>query len=112
MTPVNPASGARHAGILLHPTSLPGAGAHGELGAEALSFVEFLASCGVTLWQTLPLGPTHQDGSPYQCLSLFAGNPLLISLERLAEQGWLSPEALRDNARHSQKQRRALLMQA
>jgi len=112
VTPVNPASGARHAGILLHPTSLPGAGAHGELGAEALSFVEFLASCGVTLWQTLPLGPTHQDGSPYQCLSLFAGNPLLISLERLAEQGWLSPEALRDNARHSQKQRRALLMQA
>ena len=112
MTPAGPPQGSRHAGILLHPASLPGAEVHGDLGPHAQRFVEFLASCGITLWQTLPLGPTHQDGSPYQCLSLFAGNPLLISLERLAEQGWLSPEALHDNARHSQKQRRALLMQA
>ncbi len=103
----NPATVARHAGILLHPTSLPGAGGNGELGAEAQRFVEFLAACGITVWQTLPLGPTHHDGSPYQCLSLFAGNPLLISLERLAEQGWLSPEALRPP-----KQRCGLLMQA
>ncbi len=98
---------SRHAGILLHPSSLPGPGKHGELGAEAQRFVEFLAACGITVWQTLPLGPTHHDSSPYQCLSLFAGNPLLISLERLAEQGWLSPEAL-----HPPKQRRRLLMQA
>ncbi len=98
---------SRHAGILLHPSSLPGPGKHGELGREAQHFVEFLAACGVTVWQTLPLGPTHKDGSPYQCLSLFAGNPLLISLERLAEQGWLSPAALRPP-----KQRRGLLMQA
>jgi 4-alpha-glucanotransferase len=91
---------------------LPGTGAHGDLGAEALSFVEFLASCGITLWQTLPLGPTHDDGSPYQCLSLFAGNPNLISLNRLAEHGWLNPEALEGDDHHSPRRRRTLLMQA
>lgn len=115
MTPADPPPDSRHAGILLHPTSLPGTGADagegGELGPQAQRFVEFLAACGITVWQTLPLGPTHQDGSPYQCLSLFAGNPLLISLERLAEQGWLSP-VVKQPAPHSPKQRRALLMQA
>ncbi len=80
----------RRAGILLHPTSLPGAGG---LGAEARRFADFLAEAGVSVWQVLPLGPTHADGSPYQCLSAHAGNPDLIDLADLAERGWLPPDA-------------------
>ena len=79
----------RRAGILLHPTSLPGGIGNGDLGAEAHRFVDFLALSGNSVWQMLPLGPTHSDGSPYHALSLHAGNPLLISLERLVEWGWL-----------------------
>jgi 4-alpha-glucanotransferase len=80
---------ARRAGVLLHPTSLPGGRNHGDLGAEASRFVDFLAACGFSVWQTLPLGPTHEDGSPYQCLSVHAGNPELISLDDLVARGWL-----------------------
>lgn len=81
----------RRAGILLHPTSLPGDGdGDGELGAEAFRFVDFLASAGISVWQMLPLGPTHADRSPYQCTSVHAGNPRLISLQRLIEWGWLN----------------------
>ncbi len=89
--PINPNSpfAQRRAGILLHPTSLPGAGDCGELGAEAFRFVDFLASAGISVWQMLPLGPTHADRSPYQCTSVHAGNPQLISLQRLMEWGWL-----------------------
>ena len=79
----------RRAGLLLHPTSLPSAGGNGDLGPEAYHFVDFLTHAGISLWQTLPHGPTHEDLSPYQCLSVHAGNPLWISLERLAEKGWL-----------------------
>jgi len=79
----------RRAGVLLHPTSLPGGSGYGDLGADALRFVDFLAQSGFGVWQMLPLGPTHHDGSPYHALSLHAGNPLLISLERLVEWGWL-----------------------
>lgn len=79
----------RSAGILLHPTSLPGPFAGGDLGPEAFRFVDFLQGCGCSIWQMLPLGPTHTDGSPYQCLSVHAGNPLLISPEWLVQQGWL-----------------------
>ncbi|MEE9396519.1 MAG: 4-alpha-glucanotransferase [Methylococcales bacterium] len=79
----------RRAGVLLHITSLPSSIGNGDLGHEAYRFIEFLAKNGVTVWQTLPLGPTHEDGSPYQCLSAHAGNPLLISLEWLVDQGWL-----------------------
>src|SRR5687767_894138 len=68
----------RSAGILLHPTSLPGPNGIGELGPEALRFLDLLADAGVTLWQMLPLGPTGYGNSPYQCFSTFAGNPLLI----------------------------------
>ncbi|UCD22608.1 MAG: 4-alpha-glucanotransferase, partial [Chloroflexota bacterium] len=75
----------RASGILLHPTSLPGQFGIGDLGKEAYRFVDFLASTGQRLWQILPLGPTGYGDSPYQCLSVFAGNPLLISLERLLE---------------------------
>lgn len=80
----------REAGILLHPTSLPGPREYGELGAEAFRFVDFLVAAGQRVWQILPLGPTHADNSPYQCFSGHAGNPELISLEQLVEAGWLS----------------------
>ncbi|MCC7003447.1 MAG: 4-alpha-glucanotransferase [Gemmatimonadaceae bacterium] len=70
----------RAAGILLHPTSLPGPNGIGELGPDAFRFVDTLAAAGMKLWQMLPLGPTGYGDSPYQCLSAFAGNPLLIHL--------------------------------
>ncbi len=68
----------RAAGILLHPTSLPGPNGVGDLGPEAHRFLDFLAESGLTIWQMLPLGPTGYGNSPYQCFSAFAGNPLLI----------------------------------
>lgn len=80
----------RRAGVLLHPTSLPGNYGSGDLGHDAYRFVEFLQECGFSVWQMLPLGPTHEDGSPYQSLSAHAGNPLLISIDWLIDRGWLS----------------------
>ena len=65
----------RRAGVLLHPTSLPGGG---TLGEDARRFVDFLAAAGFSLWQTLPLGPVDQTLSPYQAKSAHAGNPSLI----------------------------------
>lgn len=82
----------RRAGILLHPTSLPGSPGNGDLGRNAYWFVDFLQRSGVTVWQTLPLGPTHSDLSPYQSTSAYAGNPLLINLELLEQAGWLSSD--------------------
>ena len=70
----------RGAGILLHPTSLPGPNGIGELGDDAYRFLDFLAEVGITIWQVLPLGPTGYGDSPYQTFSAFAGNPLLISV--------------------------------
>jgi 4-alpha-glucanotransferase len=70
----------RAAGILLHPTSLPGPNGIGELGSEAHRFLDFLAATGITIWQVLPLGPTGYGDSPYQCFSAFAGNPFLIDV--------------------------------
>jgi len=87
----------RSAGILLHPTSLPGAYGIGELGAEALHFCAYLHHSGIKIWQVLPLNPTGYGDSPYQSLSSFAGNPLLISLETLAAEGWLDKEHLRSS---------------
>ncbi len=84
----------RSAGILLHPTSLPGKFGIGDLGDNALKFIDFLKEAGQTLWQVFPLGPTGYGDSPYQCFSAFAGNPLLISPEILAEEGLLSDEDL------------------
>jgi 4-alpha-glucanotransferase len=71
---------SRAAGILLHPTSLPGPNGIGELGAEAHRFLDVLAEAGVRIWQVLPLGPTGFGDSPYQCFSAFAGNPLLVDV--------------------------------
>jgi 4-alpha-glucanotransferase len=81
---------SRCSGVLLHPTSLPARFGIGDLGPTALAFVDLLASAGQRLWQVLPLGPTGYGDSPYQCFSAFAGNPLLISLERLLEDGLLT----------------------
>ena len=82
----------RSSGILLHPTSLPGHFGIGDLGKEAYAFVDFLVASGQRLWQVLPLGPTGYGDSPYQCFSAFAGNTLLISLERLVDEGLLSED--------------------
>ncbi|MEZ4483501.1 MAG: 4-alpha-glucanotransferase [Syntrophotaleaceae bacterium] len=82
----------RTSGILLHPTSLPGPHGIGSLGSAAYRFVDFLAAAGHSLWQILPLGPTGYGDSPYSALSAFAGNPLLICLERLVEAGDLDPD--------------------
>jgi 4-alpha-glucanotransferase len=78
----------RRAGVLLHITSLPSR----DLGQDAYYFVDFLHSTGATVWQVLPLGITHEDGSPYQSLSAHAGNPALISFKSLVEKGWLAEE--------------------
>src|SRR5437867_9323683 len=79
----------RLTGILLHPISLPSRGGIGDFGPEAYAFLDFLASSRQGLWQVLPLGPPANGNSPYSSTSAFAGNPLLVSLERLAEHGWL-----------------------
>lgn len=84
----------RVSGILLHPTSLPSPFGIGDLGNQAYHFVDFLVTTGQHLWQILPLGPPGSGNSPYQCLSAFAGNPLLISPEILAEEGFLKPTDL------------------
>src|SRR5215468_1109833 len=80
---------ARAAGILLHPTSLPSRGGIGDFGPAAYRFVDFLASARQGIWQVLPLGPLGYGNSPYSSTSAFAGNPVLISLERLADHGWI-----------------------
>jgi 4-alpha-glucanotransferase len=84
----------RSSGILLHPTSLPGAHGIGELGGEAHRFADFLKNAGQTIWQVLPLGPTGYGDSPYQCFSAFAGNPLLINLDTLVKRGYLAADDL------------------
>jgi 4-alpha-glucanotransferase len=80
---------SRSSGILLHPTSLPGAYGVGDLGGAAYDFIDFLAASGQSLWQVLPLGPTGYGDSPYQSFSAFAGNALLVSPERLCEEDLL-----------------------
>jgi len=85
----------RAAGILLHPTSLPSRGGIGDFGPAAYQFVDSLASARQGLWQVLPLGPLGYGNSPYSSISAFAGNPLLISLERLASHGWIDSAKLR-----------------
>ncbi|MBL8254495.1 MAG: 4-alpha-glucanotransferase [Candidatus Competibacter sp.] len=82
----------RRAGLLLHPTSLPGGSGSGDLGPDAYRFVDFMVACGFSVWQTLPLGPPHDDLSPYSAQSAHAGNPRLIALEPLIEAGWLKPD--------------------
>lgn len=78
----------RRSGVLLHITSLPSA----NLGADAYRFIDFLHASGVSVWQMLPLGPTHSDGSPYQCLSAHAADAKLICLETVKNQPWADGE--------------------
>lgn len=106
----SPIFSRRRAGVLLHPTSLPCGLELGELGPDAFRFVEFLAAAGMGVWQVLPLGPTHGDLSPYMSPSVHAGNPRLISMERLCEWGWLPKKYL--SGPHSQQERHALLREA
>ena len=84
----------RATGVLLHPSSLPSRGGVGDLGPAAYGFVNFLAAARQGLWQVLPLGPLGLGNSPYSSLSAFAGNVMLVSLERLAERGWLGWDRL------------------
>jgi 4-alpha-glucanotransferase len=88
----------RSSGILLHPTSLPGRWGIGDLGAGTYQLIDFLAAAGQQLWQVLPLNPTGYGDSPYQSLSVFAGNPLLISIDMLLDDGLLRPRDLPSTA--------------
>ncbi len=83
----------RAAGVLLHPTSLPGPHGIGDLGPSAFHFVGWLHAAGQSLWQWLPTTPPDAGGSPYQSPSAFAGSPLLVALEPLMEAGWLHESA-------------------
>lgn len=87
----------RRSGIILHPTSLPGRFGIGDLGVQAYRLLDFLTLAQQSYWQVLPLSPTGYADSPYQGLSAFAGNPMLISLEGLVEAGHLSPSDLDDS---------------
>ena len=84
----------RSSGLLLHITSLPSKGGIGDLGPAAYHFANFLASAGQRIWQVLPLNPTGYGDSPYGALSAFAGNPQFVSLEVLADWGWIERERL------------------
>ena len=90
----------RVSGVLLHVTSLPSYGGVGDFGPAARGFVEFLQAAKQRVWQVLPLSPTGYGSSPYSALSAFAGNPLLVSLEVLAEQGWIAWDRLKGLAPH------------
>ena len=84
----------RGSGILLHPTCLPGLFGSGDFGTDAYKFVDWLASCGQTYWQLLPMGETGPGNSPYMSSSAFAGSFLLIDPLELASHGWLSSSDL------------------
>ncbi len=86
----------RSSGILLHPTSFPSRWGIGDLGPAAYAFIDFLVASGQQLWQVMPLGPTGFGDSPYQSFSAFAGNPLLISFDKLREEGLLTDADLAD----------------
>lgn len=86
----------RLAGCILHPTSLPNGHGIGDLGQAAKDFVDFLHKAGLGIWQVLPLGPTGGSNSPYQAMSSYAGNPLLISLDNLVDLELLEPADLRN----------------
>jgi len=84
----------RLCGVLLHVTSLPSYGGIGDFGPAAYAFVDFLEAGKQRLWQVLPMSPTGYGSSPYSALSAYAGNPLLISLEKLVEDGWIAAEQI------------------
>lgn len=110
----------RQSGLLLHPTSLPGAEGLGTLGEEAYKFIDYLSTAGQSVWQVLPLGPTGYGDCPYSSFSAFAGNPDLISLRQLAAAGDLKktdlppahPQDDRVDFAHCRKVRTPLLQKA
>ena len=79
----------RESGVLLHITSLPEKGGIGTMGQAAYDFVDFVHECGMNIWQVLPVGPVGYGESPYQSVSTYAGNPLLIDLKMLEKDGYL-----------------------
>lgn len=97
----------RSCGTLLHPTSFPSLYGMGDLGPAALEFLDFLQETGQTIWQVLPLGPTGAGNSPYHSWSAFAGNPWLISPDRLAERGLLERHELEAAAAEAEAGRKA-----
>ena len=101
-TSIDPAADSRRAaGVLLHPTSLPGSYGVGDLGDEAVAFLDWAQSAGMRIWQVLPVNPPGYAASPYGCLSSFAGNPLLISPQRLLQEGLLSVDDVVEAPRFS-----------
>jgi len=82
----------RARGILMHVSSLPGEYGCGSFGQEAVHFIDLLAACGYSYWQTLPFGVPDRSGSPYKSYSAFAGNPLLIDLQTLYREGLLTDD--------------------
>lgn len=86
----------RSAGVLLHPTSLPGRYGIGDLGYELIAFLDWAQTAGIRIWQVLPLNPPGYGNSPYGCHSSYAGNPLLISPQRLLQESLLPEHALDD----------------
>jgi 4-alpha-glucanotransferase len=86
----------RTAGVLLHPTSLPGPYGIGDLGDELLAFLDWARKAGLRIWQVLPLNAPGYGNSPYGCLSSYAGNPLLISPHRLLQDGLLPSRAIEE----------------
>src|SRR5215213_7134081 len=87
----------RAAGVLLHPTSLPGRYGVGDLGDELVAFLDWAASAGMHYWQVLPINPPGYGNSPYGCLSSFAGSPLLISPQRLLQDRLLTAEQMSES---------------
>lgn len=95
MSAASTAGAPRRAGVLLHPTALPGAGGCGSFGAAAHQWISLLAEHGLAVWQLLPLAPTDGTGSPYSSPSGSALNPWLLDAEQLEQEGWLEPGAAR-----------------
>jgi 4-alpha-glucanotransferase len=95
---------------MLHITSLPGPGNHGDLGDETRHFVDFLVDSGFSYWQILPVGPTRSDNSPYSTSSIHAGNPLLINLDYLVQRGWLDEKKVNNKPLTKESRLAALRM--
>src|SRR6266850_8406185 len=92
-------AGYRASGVLLHVTSLPSPYGIGDVGPAAVAWIDRLHEAGQRWWQMLPLGPPGYGDSPYQSFSAFAGNPLLVALDKLVEEGWLAHRHLDDGPR-------------
>ena len=84
----------RKSGVLMHISSLPGECGCGSFGIPAYKFIDLLADCGFSVWQTLPFGWPDEHGSPYKAISVFAGNPYFIDLPTLAHEGLITDEEL------------------